>query len=276
MQEGRKMCLQPSSPLHWIVTESRLDWDCICLSTSVDMCFPSDWAAGHLTLASSHELNPVWPINREKKARSCAQTLLMQKYFWILVWLGPRICQTRFTPACFGFSLLHIIISPEPLWPEGLVLLDGPTSSGWTLPVSWNVMLQRYLIWSFFFLKDWRRKPYIIFCKTRSHKQGVIPTCDYVDFIILQVNKLIKLVCFGPFCEIGQRKLLLILVTKFNSVNSFWLQDRAGIGGPCSWRQACIPAHSLSFLGLSQSMLVICTESINLPSFFISQVSELA
>lgn len=241
------------------------------------MCFPSDWAAGHLTLAGSHELNPVWPRNREKKTRSCTQTLSMRKYFWSLVWLGPCICQIRFTPVCFGFSLLHIIISPEPLWPEGLVLLVGATSSGWTLPVLWNVMLQRYLIWSFFFLRMEEESPiYTIFCKSRSHKQGVILTCDYVDFIILQVNKLIKLVCFGPFCEIGQRKLLLILVTKFNSVNSFWLQGRAVIGGQCSWHQPCIPAHSLSFLGLSQSMLVICAESINLPSFFISQMSELA
>ena len=148
-KKGERRVCSLFTPLHWIVTESRLDWDWVCLSTSVDMCFPSDWAAGHLTLASSHELNPVWPINREKKTRSCTQTLSMRKYFWSLVWLGPCICQIRFTPVCFGFSLLHIIISLEPLWPEGLVLLDGATSSGWTLPVLWNIMLQRYLIWSF-------------------------------------------------------------------------------------------------------------------------------
>lgn len=78
------------------------------------------------------------------------------------------------------------------------------------------------LVFFFFFLRMEEESPmYTIFCNSRSHKQGVILTCDYVDFIILQVNKLIKLVCFGLFCEIGQRKLLLILVTKFNSVNSF-------------------------------------------------------
>lgn len=62
-----------------------------------------------------------------------------------------------------------------------------------------------------------------------------------------------------------------ILVTKFHSVNIFGSQDRAVIGGQCLPCQPCIPAHSLGFLGLSQSMPVICAESLNLPSFFISK-----
>lgn len=78
-------------------------------STSVDMCFPSDRAAWHLTLASSHELSHVRPINREEKTRSCTQTLLLLKYFWSLVWLGLHICQIWFTPVLASVCCISLL-----------------------------------------------------------------------------------------------------------------------------------------------------------------------
>lgn len=174
-KKGWRRHLQHFFPFHGIVTESRLDCGWVFFSTSVDMCFPSDRTAWHLTLARSHELRHVQPINRKEKTCSCTQTLLPLTYLWSLGWLGLHICQKQFTPVCFGFFQLCIITSRKLLWARWFSMAWWQClfsfKPSWIM--KWNFSkLPGFAFFYFnFIFKDWRRKRYTIFCKTRSPKR---------------------------------------------------------------------------------------------------------